>query len=71
MEDVEGGRKLSESILVFFWITCLCQEIGLVTILFFFKFLFFNVSLQFLSMLSLLTYFQSLISLSADYLRHS
>ena len=48
-----------------------CQEIGLVTFMFFFELLFSYVSLQFSSMFPLLTYFQSFISLSADHPRHS
>ena len=48
-----------------------CQEIGLVTIRFFFELLFSYDSLQFPSMFPLLTYFQSFFSLSADYLRYS
>ena len=48
-----------------------CQEIGLVTFMFFFELLFSYVSLQFPSMFPLLTYSQSFFSLSADYPRHS
>ena len=48
-----------------------CQEIGLVTFMFFFELLFSYVSSQFPSMFPLLTYSQSFLSLSADYLRHS
>ena len=48
-----------------------CQEIGLVAIMFFFELLFSYVSLAISSMFLLLTYSQSFLSLSADYLRHS
>ena len=48
-----------------------CQEIGLVTIMFFFELVFSYVPLQFPSMFLLLTYSQSLIPLSAQYPRHS
>ena len=48
-----------------------CQEIGLVTLMFFFELLFSYVSSQFPSMFPLLTYSQSCFSLSADYPRHS
>ena len=48
-----------------------CQEIGLVALMFFFELFIFLYSSQFPSMFPLLTYSQSLFSLSADYLRHS
>ena len=47
-----------------------CQEIGLVTFMFFFELLLSYVSLQFSSMFFSLTYFQSFFSLFADYPRH-
>ena len=48
-----------------------CQEIGFVTIMFFFELLFPYAFSQFPSMFPLLTYSQSFFSLSADYPRHS
>ena len=48
-----------------------CQEIGLVALMFFLNFYFLMFLLQFPSMFPLLTYSQSLFSLSADYPRHS
>ena len=48
-----------------------CQEIGLVTVMFFFKLLFSYVFLQFPSMFPVLTHSQSFVPLSANYLRHS
>ena len=61
----EKGREVTCIVVVH------CQEIGLVVIMFFFELLFSYVSLAISPMFPLLTYFQSLFSLSADYPRHS
>ena len=65
---VEGGKTVEEAV----EILRSCQEIGLVTLMFFFELLFSYVSLA-ISLYDslLLTYPQSFFSLSADYLRHS
>ena len=66
-----------------FWVLCqdmvtgrvslltLCQEIGLVALMFFFELLFSYVLSQFPSMFPLLIYSHSFFSLSADYPRHT
>ena len=61
----------SEGCLILLGLLFFCQEIGLVTFMFFFELLFPYAFSQFPSMFPLLTYSQLLIPLSADYPRHS